>query len=309
MKRRDFVKTMAPRRAWRSPRATSIGDLIAQSPSGRVLESKFKGLADIALLEAKTRRLHLRRHPLHAHHEQRRERHRRQPRRGRPRRVRVSRRRTRRWRRTRRRAWRPRRPRRRSGQAAARHGGRAAGFGVRVIHSGVWGFASSPIVTEDEIRRITRMATEVAKASAIAKKVDVRLAPVPAYTDYWSSPMTKDPSNDLAGREAGAGAEGRRHGAQEQGRAQRQRVRPARGRVEVLRVERRLLHRAGDLHDDAAVQRHGAQGRRDAHAQLPRRADDRRLGSRRSGRHDSRTPSASPPRRSSSAPRSRSTWG
>src|SRR5262245_8114099 len=32
----------------------------------------------------------------------------------------------------------------------ARAGGRpgAAGFGVRVIHSGVWGFASSPIVTE-----------------------------------------------------------------------------------------------------------------------------------------------------------------
>ena len=39
-----------------------------------------------------------------------------------------------------------------------------------MIHSGVWGFASSPIVTEDEIRRITRMATEVAKASAIAKQ-------------------------------------------------------------------------------------------------------------------------------------------
>ena len=35
-------------------------------------------------------------------------------------------------------------------------------------------------------------------------------------------------------------------------------------RVAVLRVERRLLHRAGDLHDDADVQRHGAQGRRDA---------------------------------------------
>src|SRR5690606_26038443 len=70
----------------------------------------------------------------------------------------------------------------------------AAGFGVRVIHSGVWGFASSPIVTEDEIRRITTLATEVAKAGAIAKKVDVRLAPVPAYTDYWVTPMVKDPS-------------------------------------------------------------------------------------------------------------------
>ena len=78
----------------------------------------------------------------------------------------------------------------------ARAGGRpgAAGFGVRVIHSGVWGFASSPIVTEDELRRITRIAAEVAKASAVAKKTDVKLAPVPAYTDYWSSPMVKDPT-------------------------------------------------------------------------------------------------------------------
>ena len=79
----------------------------------------------------------------------------------------------------------------------ARAGGRpgAAGFGVRVIHSGVWGFASSPLVTEDEIRRITRIAADVAKASAIAKKVDVKLAPVPAYTEYWSSPIRKDPTS------------------------------------------------------------------------------------------------------------------
>src|SRR5215831_304123 len=79
----------------------------------------------------------------------------------------------------------------------ARAGGRpgAAGFGVRVIHSGVWGFASSPIVTEDEIRRITRIAADIAKASAVAKKVDVKLAPVPAYTEYWSTPVTKDPAS------------------------------------------------------------------------------------------------------------------
>src|SRR5438874_2811060 len=78
----------------------------------------------------------------------------------------------------------------------ARAGGRpgAAGFGVRVVHSGVWGFASSPIVTEDEIRRITRIAADIAKASAIAKKTDVKLAPVPAYIEYWSTPVRKDPS-------------------------------------------------------------------------------------------------------------------
>ncbi|MCU1384289.1 MAG: TldD/PmbA family protein, partial [Acidobacteria bacterium] len=70
----------------------------------------------------------------------------------------------------------------------------AAGFGVRVIHSGVWGFASSPIVTEDELRRITRIAADVARASAVAKKSDIKLAPVPAYTEYWASPMKKDPT-------------------------------------------------------------------------------------------------------------------
>ena len=78
----------------------------------------------------------------------------------------------------------------------ARAGGRpgAAGFGVRVIHSGVWGFASSPIVTEDEIRRITRIAADIAKASAIAKKADLKLSPVPAYVEYWAAPMKKDPT-------------------------------------------------------------------------------------------------------------------
>src|SRR5437868_10283865 len=79
------------------------------------------------------------------------------------------------------------------GGGSRRAGGRgAAGFGVRVVHSGVWGFASSPIVTEDEIRRISRLATEVAKASAIAKKNDVKLAPVAAYQEYWSTPAKRE---------------------------------------------------------------------------------------------------------------------
>ncbi len=71
----------------------------------------------------------------------------------------------------------------------------AAGFGVRVVHSGVWGFASSPIVTEDEIKRVTRVATEVAKASAIAKKTNLKLAPVPAYVANFITPMTKHPTS------------------------------------------------------------------------------------------------------------------
>ncbi len=67
------------------------------------------------------------------------------------------------------------------------------GFGVRVIHSGVWGFASSPIVTPEEIRRIAALAADVARASAVARKRDVQLAAVEKYDTFWESPHEVDP--------------------------------------------------------------------------------------------------------------------
>lgn len=67
------------------------------------------------------------------------------------------------------------------------------GFGVRVIHGGVWGFASSPLVTPEEIKRITAVAADVARASAIAKKRDVQLAPVAAYDEFWQVSIDTDP--------------------------------------------------------------------------------------------------------------------
>ena len=57
------------------------------------------------------------------------------------------------------------------------------GFGIRVIHGGVWGFASSPLVTPEEIKRVAGVATDIARASAVAKKYDVRLAPVERYDE------------------------------------------------------------------------------------------------------------------------------
>jgi TldD protein len=173
LNRRDFVKTMA---ATGVAIASSdlVADLIAQSPKGRVLESKFKGLGDIALAEAKkagcsyadcrfTRNVN---DSLTV-------------------RDRVV----------------------GGGGFGGGFGGgggggggfggggytASAGFGVRVIHSGVWGFASSPLTTEDEVRRITKAAIDVAKASAIARKTEVKLAPTPAYTDYWATPIKTDP--------------------------------------------------------------------------------------------------------------------
>ncbi len=73
------------------------------------------------------------------------------------------------------------------------------GFGVRVIVNGAWGFASSPIVTEAEIARVTGEAVTVAKASATMQSKPVQLAPVKAYRDHWISPHEKDPFTVPAG--------------------------------------------------------------------------------------------------------------
>jgi TldD protein len=67
------------------------------------------------------------------------------------------------------------------------------GFGVRVIVDGAWGFASSPVVTADEIARITREAAAVARANAALKAKPVVLAPVKAYTARWASAFERNP--------------------------------------------------------------------------------------------------------------------
>ena len=67
------------------------------------------------------------------------------------------------------------------------------GFGVRVIVNGAWGFAASPVVTAEEIARITGEAVIIAKANASIQPKPVKLAPVKAYRDRWVTPHDKDP--------------------------------------------------------------------------------------------------------------------
>lgn len=67
------------------------------------------------------------------------------------------------------------------------------GFGVRVIADGAWGFACSPHLTPAEIDRVAAQAVRVAKASALLKKGDVRLAPEPAVDERWQTPIAEDP--------------------------------------------------------------------------------------------------------------------
>ncbi len=69
----------------------------------------------------------------------------------------------------------------------------AFGFGVRVIANGQWGFAASPLVTAEEIARITREAVVVAKANSVLQAKPVELAPTKSYVDRWTSNFEKDP--------------------------------------------------------------------------------------------------------------------
>src|SRR3954463_7113366 len=67
------------------------------------------------------------------------------------------------------------------------------GFGVRVIVDGTWGFASSSIVTKDEIARIADQAAGIARANRKINAEPVRLAPGEGYDTTWNTPVKKNP--------------------------------------------------------------------------------------------------------------------
>ena len=162
MNRREFVKTLGASGVALYA-GDLVGELVAQSPKAKVLESRFKGLADIALTEAKRlgcsyADIRFTRNVSDS--------------------IGV-------------------RDRIVTGGAGFGGGGReeSAGFGVRVIHSGVWGFASSPFVTEDEIRKVAVLAADVARASAVSRRFEVRLAPTESYIDYWTVAVKINPDS------------------------------------------------------------------------------------------------------------------
>ncbi len=67
------------------------------------------------------------------------------------------------------------------------------GIGVRVLLNGSWGFASTSRVDEENVRRISREAVKIARASSLVKKKGVRLAPVDPVEDSYSTPIKEDP--------------------------------------------------------------------------------------------------------------------
>ena len=68
-----------------------------------------------------------------------------------------------------------------------------SGFGVRVLLEGTWGFASSNVVTKEQIEKITRLAMEIAKANRAIQKKPVEIEKLPGYDDEWTMAMKRDP--------------------------------------------------------------------------------------------------------------------
>jgi len=68
-----------------------------------------------------------------------------------------------------------------------------AGFGIRVLIGGGWGFASSSKVSAAEMKKTANRAMEIARASATVAKEKVRLAPVESYRDKFVTAVKKDP--------------------------------------------------------------------------------------------------------------------
>lgn len=71
--------------------------------------------------------------------------------------------------------------------------GQNFGFGVRVLVNGTWGFAASPIVTLEEVRRVTRDAVDIAKANSAFQRRKIVLVPAPKVVTSWKSSFEKDP--------------------------------------------------------------------------------------------------------------------
>lgn len=71
--------------------------------------------------------------------------------------------------------------------------GTSFGFGVRVIASGAWGFASSSEVTPSAAIAVAKHAVAIAKASASVGAHELDLSRIDAYDDRWAGPCAIDP--------------------------------------------------------------------------------------------------------------------
>ncbi len=67
------------------------------------------------------------------------------------------------------------------------------GIGVRALVEGAWGFAATTTLRREEVKEVAKKAFRIAKASARAKKLDVKLAPAIVVKANYKTPTKKDP--------------------------------------------------------------------------------------------------------------------
>ncbi|HVH71462.1 MAG TPA: DNA gyrase modulator, partial [Candidatus Dormibacteraeota bacterium] len=80
-----------------------------------------------------------------------------------------------------------------NGQVGTLAQSESIGIGIRVLANGAWGFASTDRLTREGAAACAAQAVSIAKASALAKRSNMALAPENAYIDSWQSPFRKDP--------------------------------------------------------------------------------------------------------------------
>ncbi len=80
-----------------------------------------------------------------------------------------------------------------NGDLQAASSNRSAGFGVRVLVDGAWGFAGSALLDRDEVERVTREAVQIARASGLARRDPVRLDDTPPAVASYRTPLVEDP--------------------------------------------------------------------------------------------------------------------
>ncbi len=80
-----------------------------------------------------------------------------------------------------------------NGNLAEASSDRTAGFGVRVLVDGAWGFSSSSRMERAEVERTTREAVGIARASGLATREPVVLDDSPPAVATYRTPYVEDP--------------------------------------------------------------------------------------------------------------------
>ena len=80
-----------------------------------------------------------------------------------------------------------------NGNLAEASSDRSAGFGVRVLIDGAWGFAGSSRLERPEVERVTREAVAIARASGLATREPIVLDDTPPAVASFQTPFVEDP--------------------------------------------------------------------------------------------------------------------